>query len=260
MSRENLEQRREARERELVERMRRDEPEAAFEFFFTFRPILLEEARRLRVQPALRRELVDECLDDIAMRLLQYTVPVPRSLAPYLVKAFRYHRLKRLQSELRRQVRERHHAADDTLGATAVGTASEASLRDSAGPLADRAMPSQGVERLGTMVEEGLTPEEETIMSWVSHNVPQSDMAEWLGTTPGAVRTRVWRLRLRLKETSLQYAAAFTGRERRELDEFFRRMYAIARGGATARLDTGPARAHGDAASAPSEPRRKHEA
>ena len=64
-----------------------------------FRPLLLEEARRLRVQPALRRELVDECLDDIVMQLLKYTTPIPRSLAPYLVKAFRYRRLKRLQAE-----------------------------------------------------------------------------------------------------------------------------------------------------------------
>jgi DNA-directed RNA polymerase specialized sigma24 family protein len=230
MLRENIERRRAAWERELVERMRRDDPEALLEFFRNFRPLLLEEARRLRVQPALRHEVVDECLDDVAMRLLEYTVPIPRSLAPYLVKAFRYHRLKRLQAELRRQVRERRGAPDDSLGDATVGTASEASVRDSAGPLAEYSRPAQGVERLGTMVEEGLTPEEETIMSWVAHNVSQTDMAEWLGTTPGAVRTRVWRLRLRLKETSLRYAAAFTGRERRELDDFFRRMYAVARG------------------------------
>lgn len=39
----------------------------------------------------------------------------------------------------------------------ALGTVSEASVRDSAGPLAEPVLPSQGVERLGTMVEEGLT-------------------------------------------------------------------------------------------------------
>lgn len=224
----------------------------------TFRPLLLEEARRLRVQPALRREIVDECLDDIAMRLLDYTTPIPRSLAPYLVKAFRYYRLKRLQAESRRYAREQHGAGPETLGLAALGTVSEASVRDSAGPLADHALPSQGVERLGTMVEEGLTPEEEMIMSWVSQNVSQSDTADWLGVTPGAVRTRVWRLRLRLKETSLQYAAAFTGRERRELDEFFRRMYAVARGVATGRARDGDP-APGIGVSDPgAEPRRKH--
>jgi DNA-directed RNA polymerase specialized sigma24 family protein len=197
MLRETIEKRRAAWERELVERMRRDEPEALAEFFQSFRPLLLEEARRLRVQPALRREVVDECLDDIVMHLLKYTTPIPRSLAPYLVKAFRYQRLKRLQSEYRRQIRERHGSAPATLGTAALGTASEASVRDSAGPLADPILPSQGVERLGTMVEEGLTEEEEMIMSWVGHNVSQADMAEWLGATPGAVRTRVCRLRNR---------------------------------------------------------------
>lgn len=245
MLRENIERRRAAWERELVERMRRDEPEALTEFFHSFRPLLLEEARRLRVQPALRREVVDECLDDLVMYLLKYTTPIPRSLAPYLVKAFRYQRLKRLQTEYRRQAKERHGSGPGTLGTAALGTASEASMRDSAGPLAEPAMPSLGVERLGTMVEEGLTEEEEMIMSWVSHNVSQADMAEWLGVTPGAVRTRVWRLRARLKETSERYAAAFTGRERRELDDLFRRMCAVARGYAAQRpSDDVPGRKH----------------
>jgi RNA polymerase sigma factor (sigma-70 family) len=260
MLRENIERRRAARERELVERMRRDEPEALTEFFQFFRPLLLEEARRLRVQPALRREVVDECLDDIVMYLLKYTTPIPRSLAPYLVKAFRYQRLKRLQTEFRRQARERHGSGPGTLGMAALGTASEASVRDSAGPLAEPALPSQGVERLGTMVEEGLTEEEEMVMSWVSHNVSQAEMAEWLGVTPGAVRTRVWRLRARLKETSERYAAAFTGRERRELDDFFRRMYAVARGYATARPSDAAAGTHRKASQEGNESRRKHEA
>jgi RNA polymerase sigma factor (sigma-70 family) len=243
-----------------VERMRRDEPEALAEFFQSFRPLLLEEARRLRVQPALRREVVDECLDDIVMHLLKYTTPIPRSLAPYLVKAFRYQRLKRLQSEYRRQIRERHGSAPATLGTAALGTASEASVRDSAGPLADPILPSQGVERLGTMVEEGLTEEEEMIMSWVGHNVSQADMAEWLGATPGAVRTRVCRLRNRLKETSERYATGFTGRERRELDDFFRRMYAVARGYATGPSTDEAGGPRRELSPERNEPRKKHEA
>ena len=260
MWRENIDRRRAAWERELVDRMRRDEPEALSEFFQAFRPLLLEEARRLRVQPALRREIVDECLDDIVMHLLKYTAPIPRSLAPYLVKAFRYHRLKRLQAESRRQARERHGSGPGTLGMATLGTASEASVRDSAGPLAEPALPSLGVERLSTMVEEGLTEEEEMIMSWVSHDVSRSDMAEWLGVTTGAVRTRVWRLRERLKETSERYAAAFTGRERRELDHFFRRMYAVARGDATSRPSDGPLGNRRDASEGRDDSRRKHEA
>ena len=82
MLRENVERRRVAWEQELVAGMRRDEPEAFMEFFRAFRPLLMAEARRLHVQPALCPEIVDECLDDVAMRLRRYTTPVPRSLAP----------------------------------------------------------------------------------------------------------------------------------------------------------------------------------
>jgi hypothetical protein len=98
------------------------------------------------------------------------------------------------------------------------------------------------------------------IMSWVSQNVSQTDMAKWLGVTPGAVRTRVWRLRLRLKETSLRYTAAFTGRERRELDDFFRRMYAVARGYIPVQARDAAATTRGDAPAGQDEAGRKHEA
>lgn len=97
-------------------------------------------------------------------------------------------------------------------------------------------------------------------MSWVSHNVSQTDIAEWLGVTPGAVRTRVWRLRSRLRETSERYAAAFTGRERRELDDFFRRMYAVARGYSAVPRNDGAAETRRRAAGDHDESRRKHEA
>jgi len=76
MLRENVERRRAAWERELVARMRRDEPDAYREFLRTFKPLLMDEARRLRVQPALWEEVVDECLDDVALQLRRETTPI----------------------------------------------------------------------------------------------------------------------------------------------------------------------------------------
>lgn len=102
MLRETMERRRAAWEQDLVARMRRDEPEAYRDFFRCFRPLLIAEARRLRIQPALWQELADECLDDVAMRLRRYTTPIPRSLAPYLVRALRIHRLALRRDERRR--------------------------------------------------------------------------------------------------------------------------------------------------------------
>lgn len=89
------------------------------------------------------------------------------------------------------------------------------------------------------MIEEGLTEEEELILSWVSGWVPQSHIAEWLGITHGAARNRVMRLRARLKEVAPQHAATFTGREHAELTDFFRRAFATSRHAEGTRTEIG---------------------
>jgi DNA-directed RNA polymerase specialized sigma24 family protein len=243
MLHENVERRRVAWEQELVAGMRRDEPGAYKEFFRCFRPLLVAEARRLRVQPALCREVVDECLDDVAMRLRRYTTPIPRALAPYLVRALRIHRFALRRGERRRVDGEGDgETSDDDPTAPLVSSLSQAAVRDSAGPDGERTPASTALERLASMVEEGLSVEEELILSWVSRWVPQSDIAAWLGITHGAARNRIMRLRARLKEVALQHAATFTGRERVELADFFRRTFATARDADGNRTDNGGTR------------------
>lgn len=232
MWRESDERRRIAWERELVEAMRRDDARAFAAFFRAFRPLLMEEARRLGVQPGLRQELVDECLDDVAMGLRQYTRPIPRSLVPYLMKALRIQRALVRRGERRRADGEDAGAEHADLGVpmSTVASVSESTLRASAGADREPAPASTALERLASMVEEGLSEEEEMILAWLSRRVPQSEIAEWLGITHGAARNRIMRLRARLKDTALRCAARFTGRDREELDEFFRRAYAVGRG------------------------------
>jgi DNA-directed RNA polymerase specialized sigma24 family protein len=242
MLRETIERRRVAWEQDLVAGMRRDEPEAYKEFFQCFRPLLIAEARRLRVQPALCQELADECLDDVAMRLRRYTTPIPRSLAPYLVRALRIHRLALRRDERRRASGEQGgDTSDNDPDAPFVSALSQDTLRASAGPDGERTPASTALERLASMVEEGLSREEELLLSWVSRWVPQSDIAQWLGISHGAARNRVMRLRARLKEVALQHAATFTGRERAELGEFFRRTFATARAANGNRTESGAA-------------------
>lgn len=229
------ERRRVAWEQELVMGMRRDEPEAFMEFFRAFRPLLLSEAHRLRVQEGLCDEMVDECLGDVAMRLRRHTTPVPRSLAPYLVKALRLHRLMVRRRDIRwadpsRSSDAHGFDASDTLA----GSVSEAAVRDSRGPDLECLPGSSALERLATMVEEGLSAEEETLLAWVSHWVPQSTIAEWLGISHGAARNRVMRLRARLKEAALQHVLTFSPRERTELMDFFRRTFSTKQFGALA--------------------------
>ena len=230
MLRETIERRRVTWEQDLVAGMRRDEPEAYREFFRYFRPLLIAEARRLRIQPALWQELADECLDDVAMRLRRYTTPIPRSLAPYLVRALRIHRLALRRDERRRADGEGDGDRSETDPAAPLTSAlSQDTLRASAGPDREPTPASTALERLASMVEEGLSREEELLLSWVSRYVPQSDVAQWLGISHGAARNRVMRLRARLKEVALQHVATFTGRERDELREFFRRTVAATR-------------------------------
>jgi RNA polymerase sigma factor (sigma-70 family) len=212
--------------RELVRAMRRNEPEAFREFFRRFRPLLLAEARRLRIQPALCHEMVDECLGDVAMRLRRSTARTPRALEPYLIRALRLHRFALRRRERRRSKGERRDVRQDDALAAVIGTVLEATARASRAPDVDTGPTTSALERLASMVEEGLSAEEEQILSWVGRWVPQSDIAEWLGISHGAMRTRVMRLRARLKEVAMNHAATFTGKERAELSEFFRRTFA----------------------------------
>jgi DNA-directed RNA polymerase specialized sigma24 family protein len=177
------------------------------------------------------------------MRLRRYTTPIPRSLAPYLVRALRIHRLALRRDERRRADGERDSEISDTDPAAPLTSAlSEDTLRASAGPDGERTPPSTALERLASMVEEGLSREEELLLSWVSRYVPQSDVAQWLGISHGAARNRVMRLRARLKEVALQHVATFTGRERDELREFFRRTSAAPRGRTGDRTERGATR------------------
>lgn len=233
MRADNNERSRIAWERGLVERMRRDEPRAFAAFFTAFRPLLLREARRLNVEPALREELVDECLGDVAMRLRRYTAPVPRSLKPYLVKALRkQHYLWRRAERGREAGLDAGAEEYAALGVpmTTAASVSEGTLRASAGAEWATTSPSTALERLWSMVEEGLTPEEEMILNWVSRHMSGSQIAQWLGVTHGAARNRIMRLRARLKDALTRHAACFVGRERLEINAFFRRMDTLGAG------------------------------
>src|SRR5574338_1462502 len=75
---------------ELLQRMRRDDARAIREFYHRFTPVLWKVARQANVQPALRDDVVTDCLTDSAMYLMQPTTPDPSNLAGYLVNALRH--------------------------------------------------------------------------------------------------------------------------------------------------------------------------
>ena len=208
---------------ELLQHMRRDDASAIREFYRRFTPVLWKEASRARVRPEIRDDLVIDCLSDSAIHLMQASVAAPRSLAGYLVAAFR----NRVSSEYRSSARRTAtgaRAVSMTNGELVVReVCSEASLRASAGPLAETPPLSPVLERLSRVVNAGITDQERQMLRWVAASIPQRLIAEWMGITHNAARVRVLRLRERLIDLALHAETAWTPRERQELYEFFRR-------------------------------------
>lgn len=253
----------EAPDRDLVEAIRRKSEPALIEYYRRFRPLLHREAKGLGVQPALRTELVDDCLADVALRLLRHTMATPRVIAPYLVRALRLQRLELHRAETRRRELEEPWtvgtAAQSSDADTPIGRPrlpnesridaamlSEATRRASLGP--DRMLYalSPALQRLAHMLEEGLTDDERLLLVWVGNWVPQSEIAAWLGITHGAARNRVMRLRERLKRTAIRAALRFSESEQADLRSFFRRAALI-----DSRASAAPA---GDPTTAPRPP------
>lgn len=210
----------------LVGAMRRNDPCAFREFFERFASLLRALARLHRLPASDVDERVTEFLDDAAMRLYLPTTPLPRSLAPYLAAAFRKRSLNRARDHHRRAVLRDGCASEiGALTERVVTTAvSESALRASHGPDADTPVLSHALERLALELERGLTPDERRLLAWLGQRVPQREIAAWLGTTHGAVRVRVTRLRARLRDAAFRHAGQLDGEERAELDRFFRRI------------------------------------
>jgi RNA polymerase sigma factor (sigma-70 family) len=213
----------------MIERIRRNESLAFQELFWRFQTVLVRCARQLGVQPALRDELVVELLNDAVLRLMQYHKPVPRSLVAYLIATLRH----RIAASARSTRRVAERAADFSRHGDATDlvehSSSEASLRASRGQLSEPHVLAPALERLASALDEGLTEDERTILDCVARSVPQRIIAEWIGMTHGALRIRVWRLRERLREAAVVYAAHLSPAERLELKDFFRRTAVLRR-------------------------------
>lgn len=206
--------------------MRREEPAAFQEFFACFSPLLLREARRLGVQPALRDQVVLECLDDAAMALMQHTTPVPRSLAAYLAAALRHDVFNESRRE-RRGIAQGERAYRYAAGhqqRVVMETCSESSLRASDGPDWEDVPLCPALERLAAALDAPLTDDERRILTWVGQWVPQTLIAEWLGISYGATRARVLRLRTRLRALATDYMTQAEAADRRLLESFLRRV------------------------------------
>ena len=201
----------------LVAAMRQGDARALEEFIARHRPLLLHEARHCGIPDGERADAAAELLHDTAVRLMVPGTAVPRSLAAYLCTAMR----RRAQNAARAQ-RRRARREEDAVDAA--GDPPGPPPPDEAGDLAD-APPAvaPALARLAAALEGGMTDAERQLLRWMASHVPQSLVAEWLGISQGAAALRMWRLRGRLREAAVRYAAGLGADERRELLRFFRR-------------------------------------
>jgi RNA polymerase sigma factor (sigma-70 family) len=245
------------RDYDIVVAMRRGEPAAFAWFVERFHRILLDYARRAGIVDAVERdELVSELLDDVAMQLMTRGGAPPQNPRLYLLSAFRHRLLNRKRARERRQrvVAEAAHAAyasDGANGERAAGC-SEAMLRASHGEAWERAPLPRAIERLAGRLSDALRPDERQLLVAVAENIPQREVADWLGVSYAVARKRLERLRARLTEVAMQYATTLEPDDARELQRFFHRCRA--RIGARA-ADASPAETPSHEATAPRHPR-----
>ncbi len=210
----------------LVAAMRRGETGALREFFARFAPLITALARRRPLSSADVTERVTDFLDDAVLRLSHATTPVPRALAGYLAASFR-RRDGNSVRDLRCRERLRDAYAVDVGGRSErviASASSEDAVRRSHGPGWEGSAPSPAVERLALALEQELSDEERQLLAWLGARVPQREIAVWIGTTHGATRVRISRLRARLRDAALHHAYRLDGPDRAEITRFFRRV------------------------------------
>jgi DNA-directed RNA polymerase specialized sigma24 family protein len=216
---------------DIVVAMRRGEPAAFEQYLERFHRILLDYARRAGVAPSERDELVSELLDDVAIQLITRSGPLPQNPRMYLLSALRHRLLNRKRGRERRrrvvsEAARASYAGRDPAASESAAGCSEEMLRASHGPEWEGAPLPRVLERLAGRLSEALRDDERLLLVAVAENIPQREIAEWLGVSYAVARKRLERLRARLTDVAMQYANTLEPDDARELQRFFHRCRA----------------------------------
>jgi DNA-directed RNA polymerase specialized sigma24 family protein len=203
----------------LVAALRCQDEGALREFYLRFRPALVGAAARLGVSAGDRDAAADDCLADVAVHLITTSGPPPRSLPAYLARSLR----NRLLNDVRARARAERRARDGFAAPTEADLAgsSQHALR-ACGALETLPL-APPLERLATVLERELDPEERLLVVWMSNCAPPRDIARWLGIAYKAAAKRIERLRERLQTVAVRHVETTDGDERRELLGFLGR-------------------------------------
>jgi DNA-directed RNA polymerase specialized sigma24 family protein len=215
---------------DIVVAMRRGEAAAFERYIERFHRILLDYARRAGVAASDRDEMVSELLDDVAIQLMTRSAPLPQNPRMYLLSALRHKLLNRKRGSERRRrvVAEAARAAytgSARDGESAAGC-SEEMQRASHGTEWEGAPLPRVLERLAGRLSEALSDDERQLLVAVAENIPQREVAEWLGVSYAVARKRLERLRARLTDVAMHYANTLEPDDARELQRFLHRCRA----------------------------------
>lgn len=213
-------------DRALVVALRCGSSDAVREFVVRFRPMLLLAARRLGVDAGERAERADDVLTDALLHLAGSGEAVPLSVRGYLLRSLRNRSINAARS-LARRARAGASALDAAGESEAhferavIGCVSEHTVRASYGPSWDGPPPvSAALANLARALAADMAPEERLLTTWLSHFVPQQEIAAWLGLTYEATSKRVRRLRARLQAAAVRHIEHLSPAERDEVRAF----------------------------------------
>ena len=185
------------------------------EFLHRFMPALAVLAQRRGFSAGEARMLATEFLADASMRLGESArFPLPRSLRAYLIQSFR-HRLAMDARGAGRRRRRLTGLVGDVAGGAERAVAecsSEYAIRAARGDTAlddVDADHSRGDADRAALVDallDAMSADERHILGYLAERLPQREIAERLGTSPGAMRNRIMRLRQRLRRLAASWA------------------------------------------------------
>jgi len=210
----------------LIDAMRVGDEHAIDEFLTRFQRVVRDRARASRLHARNLDDIIGDVLKDIAVMIVNGKVRPTRSIAAYLMTALRRRVVLASIADANRTYAEERGAIElPGEGERAVpGVVSESTWRATYGPDWVPLPVPHAVERLASMLDEGLSNEERFILEALSNFVAQRDICQWLGVSYAAGTQRIWRLRERLRQTAMSYADHFDQHERDELQNFFLRF------------------------------------
>ena len=209
----------------LVGAMRAGNARAIDEFVLRYQRLLFDRAKTAGLRRRDCEEAIFDVVEDVAMLIVGRRLRPTQELGGYVVRCF-FNRLADDAAEREwrwRVVREGSEEAPGGAESAVLGAMSEHTIRSSRGPDWEYIPLSAPLSKLASLIEEGLSGEEEQLLGWHSKYVPLRQIASWLGVSYAAAAQRSWRLRQRLRDTALQYASTFSRIEWVEISAFLDR-------------------------------------